>query len=56
MKRKITEEMLLNWIGSDHTKEELIDVLLSVANGEYAPELLNLDIFDYADEEDQQNG
>jgi hypothetical protein len=54
MKRKITEEMLLKWTGSDHTKEELIDVLLSVANGEYAPELLYADIFDYADEEDNQ--
>ena len=32
---KVTREQLLAWLGSDMTKDGLVDLLLEIANGEY---------------------
>ena len=35
MAQKLTKEQLISWLGSDMTKDGLVDLLLEIANGEY---------------------
>ncbi len=44
---EITEEQLLAWIGSDNTKESMIELLLDIANGNYNGAALGYDVLDY---------
>ena len=46
---KITEKMLLDWLGSDNTLKESLSVVLAVANGTYTPKLLREEIISYDD-------
>jgi hypothetical protein len=36
-----------NWIGSDATRDDLIDIIKDLANGIYRPAQLRQDIADY---------
>lgn len=47
---KVTKEQLLAWLGSDASKDTLIEMLLDVANGEYEVEALRSDISFYEGE------
>jgi len=44
---KVTKEQLLAWMGSDMTKDGLVDLVLELANDEYDQVQLRLDIFVY---------
>jgi hypothetical protein len=41
---KVTREQLLAWLGSDATKDTLIELLLELANREYDAETMRADI------------
>ena len=42
---KVTKQQLLEWLGSDATKDTLVALLLEIANGEYDADTLRSDIF-----------
>ena len=47
---KVNELQVLEWIGSDHYADQVvINIIVKVANGEYAPSLLKKEILDYQD-------
>lgn len=46
----ITEQELINWLGSDYTRKDLIHLLLEIANGFYEPHYFFNDIRDYTKE------
>ena len=46
-KMPVTKEQLLDWLGSDATKDTVVILLLEVANGEYKAEDLLKDVNDY---------
>ena len=46
MKRKLTKEDVLNWHGSEHSIEELAQVVADIVNGNYDVELLYKEIKD----------
>ena len=48
---KVTKEQLLAWMGSDVTKDELVALLLELANDEYDQIQMRLDIFMYDNEQ-----
>jgi hypothetical protein len=45
--KPLTKKDVVNWIGSDNTLEEAIDIIWQVATGDYPFWLLNDDIADY---------
>jgi hypothetical protein len=45
--RKITTADVYNWLGSDNTIEQAIEVIADVANGDYEPKLLASEISEY---------
>jgi hypothetical protein len=47
---KVNKEQLLAWLGSDVTKDMLVDMLLEIANGEYTPDALQKDVWCYQGE------
>ena len=47
---KVTKEQLMAWLGSDATKDTLIELLLEIANGEYDPDTMRFDISLYEGE------
>ena len=47
MAQNVTKQQLLAWLGSDVTKDALVDMLLEIANGEYAALVLKADIAFY---------
>jgi len=51
-KKPITEEMVEAWLGTSNPMSEAIEVITSIANGEYKPALLREEIRDYSEEED----
>lgn len=53
-KQPITEEMVEAWLGTSSPMSEAIEIITSIANGEYKPALLREEIRDYA--EGQDNG
>ena len=46
---KITNNHVYNWLGSDVSKQDLIEILADIANGNYSAEELKKDIQDYED-------
>ena len=42
--KKITEDMVRSWLGSDALPSEIHEILAELANGEYEPEQMKLDI------------
>lgn len=42
-----TKQQILEWLGSDNTLEEAIDILAQIANNEYTVEDLQGDIKSY---------
>jgi hypothetical protein len=44
---KITADDVLNWLGSDNTLEQAIEIIADVANGDYKPKLLKEEIAEY---------
>ena len=53
-KQPITEEMVEAWLGTSNPMSEAIEIITSIANGEYKPALLREEIRDYT--EGQDNG
>jgi hypothetical protein len=51
-KKLITEEMVETWLGTSSPMSEAIEVITSIANGEYKPALLREEIRDCTEEED----
>lgn len=47
---QVTKEQLLAWLGSDVTKDTLVEMLLEIANGEYDAEALKSDVAFYEGE------
>ena len=47
---KVTKEQLLSWLGTDVTKDVLVNILLEIANGDYTPDALQMDIDCYEEE------
>jgi hypothetical protein len=47
---KVTKEQMLEWLGSDVTKDMLVNMLLEIANGEYEPDALQMDVYYYEGE------
>jgi hypothetical protein len=45
--QKLTDQDVINWLGSDFTRADFIDMLRDIANGVYRVEQLNQDITDY---------
>ena len=46
---KITEKMLLHWLGSDNTLKESLTVILEMVNDSYTPKELREDIISHDD-------
>ena len=46
---KITEKMLLHWLGSDNTLKESLTVILEIVNDSYTPKELREDIISHDD-------
>jgi hypothetical protein len=44
---KITNNHVYNWLGSDVSKQDLIEILADIANGNYSVEELKKDVQDY---------
>lgn len=47
MRARVTEEQLRAWLGSDVTTEQLISLVLEIANQDYDPEALRSDVINY---------
>lgn len=47
IKRKVTGNDVLQWHGSDHTIEELADVVADLVNGDYDIKLAKQEILNY---------
>jgi hypothetical protein len=47
---EFTDQDIINWLGSDFTRADFIDMLRDIANGIYRVEQLNQDITDYIEE------
>ena len=48
---RVNEEQLRAWLGSDVTADQLISLVLEIANLDYDPEALRSDIINYKEEE-----
>jgi hypothetical protein len=48
--QKLTDQNVIDWLGSDFTRADFIDMLRDIANGVYRVEQLNQDITDYIEE------
>ena len=44
---ELTDQDIINWLGSDFTRADFIDMLRDLANGVYRVEQLKQDITDY---------
>ncbi len=47
---KVTKEQMLAWLGSDVTMDMLVSMLVDIANGEYEPDALQMDVHCYEGE------
>tara|TARA_R100001086_G_scaffold124901_1_gene64492 strand:+ start:178 stop:336 length:159 start_codon:yes stop_codon:yes gene_type:complete len=52
MKKKVTHESVEYWLGSGDALTEAIDVLTSIANGEYTSELFREEVLDLQEDEE----
>ena len=48
---KVTREQMLAWLGSDVTMDMLVSMLIDIANGEYEPDALRMDVNYYEGDE-----
>ena len=48
--QKLTDQNVIDWLGSDFSRADFIDMLRDIANGIYRVEQLNQDITDYIEE------
>jgi hypothetical protein len=46
--KDLTKDEIVNWLGSDITKEGLLNLLLEIANGYYEPHILFNNIREYS--------
>lgn len=47
--KKVSQRMVMHWVGSDHdSKEALLGLLVELANGDYTPEQFRTDVLDLA--------
>lgn len=53
MKTKVTHESVEYWLGSDDALTEAIDVLTSIANGEYSSELFREEVLNLQDDDEE---
>lgn len=49
MTKKITDNQMRNWIGSDNTERDAIAILVCIANGDYKPSLLKKEVLQFND-------
>ena len=51
MDRKVTEEMMEEWIGSDmrYDKRQVLNLLVNLANGVYKPKAFKKNVLEYMD-------
>lgn len=54
MKKTLTHEQVKNWLGSNVSQWDLIDMLTDIANGVYNTTQLYYDISDLIDEEEDK--
>ena len=52
MKKTLTDEQVKNWLGSNVSQWDLIDMLKDIANGVYTTTQLYHDILDFTEEEE----
>jgi hypothetical protein len=52
IKPDLTTKQVKHWLGSDASKDDLIEIIRDVANGTYPAHLLADDIYGYIDGED----
>ena len=52
MKTKITYESVEFWLGADDPLTEAIDVLTSIANGDYSPELFREEVLELKEDDE----
>ena len=45
--KTITPQQVYEWLGSDTTLSDALQLLAEIANGEYIPEDLRSDVIDY---------
>ncbi len=53
MTKKITEDMVQYWLGSDDQIQEAISTLTDIANGEYKPEIFKKDVLETYNQEEE---
>jgi hypothetical protein len=53
MRKTLTHEQVKNWLGSNVSQWDLIDMLTDIANGVYNTTQLYYDISDLIDEEEE---
>lgn len=47
---KVTEQQVIEWLGSDWKFSELVEILVDVANGDYEPAQMKLDVLEYTEQ------
>ena len=45
---RVSKELIDEWLGTDNKLEEAIEVIQTLANGQYTIDALNQDIIEYA--------
>ena len=45
---RVSKELIEEWLGTDNKLEEAIEVIQTLANGQYTIDALNQDIIEYA--------
>jgi hypothetical protein len=48
-KHKITADEVLEWLGSDDTLEQAVEIIADIANGDYKPKDLRQEVSDYSE-------
>jgi len=52
---KVTEEQVEFWLGSDMTRNEMIEYFKDIANGEYKPNIFKQDIIETWEDNNAQS-
>lgn len=50
LEENVTKDQILNWLGSDNTLDEALNVIKWLANNEYSIESLRIDIIEHDEE------
>ena len=48
--KKVTTEDVLNWHGSEHSIDELAEIIRDIINGDYTIDNIRKDVRDYIEE------